>query len=139
MANVIQKLCSAPGKALVYLATLACLPLAAQQTPPKDLLARVAEQGSLFEKERAQYTYRQTFHFFELDRRGVRAGDYFEMRDVLFNTFGPRLGLTRDESNFAADEAFKALERFDADVQDKGKAILEQMKAYLESAHAATK
>ena len=57
MANVIQKLCSAPGKALVYLAALACFPLAAQQTPPKDLLARVAEQGSLFEKERVSLPY----------------------------------------------------------------------------------
>lgn len=85
MANVIQKLCSTPGKALVYLAALACFPLAAQQAPPKDLLARVAEQGSLFEQERAQYTYRQTFHFFEMDRHGVRSGDYFEVRDVLFS------------------------------------------------------
>ena len=49
------------------------------------------------------------------------------MKETLFQTFGPRLQLTRDESNFAADEAFKALERFDADIQDKGKAILEQV------------
>ena len=58
---------------------------AAQTAPPKDLLKRVAEQGSLFEKEREHYTYRQTFHFFEMDRRGGTAGDYFEVRDVLFS------------------------------------------------------
>jgi hypothetical protein len=58
---------------------------AAQTAPPKDLLNRVAEQGSLFEKEREHYTYRQTFHFFEMDRRGGTAGNYFEVRDVLFS------------------------------------------------------
>jgi hypothetical protein len=98
MPHVIQKLRSGDeackGKPLVYRRGLAVLSLAmlaaiaparAQQTPPKDLLKRVAAQGSLFESEREHYTYRQTFHFFEMDRRGATAGDYLEVRDVLFS------------------------------------------------------
>jgi len=50
-----------------------------------------------------------------------------KMKDVLFRVWGERLGLSRDESDFAAEEAFSAMVRFDADVQEKGKAILEQI------------
>lgn len=49
------------------------------------------------------------------------------MKEILWQTFGERLGLTRDESDFAADEGFAALERFDQDLQEKGRAILEQV------------
>ncbi len=49
------------------------------------------------------------------------------MKEILWQTFGERLGLTRDESDFAADEGFAALERFDKDLQEKGRAILEQV------------
>ena len=95
MPSVIQKLRGGEGafvgKPLVYrsaavlLAWLGASAALAQTDPPRDLLKRVAEQGSLFEKEREQYTYRQTFHFYEMDRRGGPAGDYFEVRDVLFS------------------------------------------------------
>jgi hypothetical protein len=95
MAKVSQKLRSesgsGKGKPLVYRsaavilwALFASLSIA-QNAPPKDLLKNVAEQGSLFESERAHYTYRQTFHFFEMARNGGPAGDYFEVRDVLFS------------------------------------------------------
>ena len=88
MLSVIRKLRNSGGKPLVYRSV--CLLLAAfaaygQNTPPKDLLQRVAEQGSLFEAEREHYTYRQTFHFFEMDKHGAPSGDYFEVRDVLFS------------------------------------------------------
>ncbi|MAC25411.1 MAG: CoA activase [Myxococcales bacterium] len=49
------------------------------------------------------------------------------MKETLFRVWGPRLGLTRDESDFAAEEAFRAMERFDADLQAKGRAILDQV------------
>lgn len=62
----------------------------AQSAPPKDLLKRIAAQGSLFEQELGRYTYRQTFHFFELDRHGGRRGDYLEVRDVTFGPEGER-------------------------------------------------
>jgi predicted CoA-substrate-specific enzyme activase len=43
----------------------------------------------------------------------------------LFETWGPRLGITEDENDHACREAMKALEAFEADMQRKGKAILE--------------
>ena len=50
-------------------------------------------------------------------------------RRRMFEIWGPRLGITEDESDFAVTEAWKALEQFDADVQDKGRAILETVEA----------
>lgn len=58
--------------------------------PPRDLIRQVAAQGSLFEKELGHYTYRQTFQFFELDKKGVTRGHYNETRDVLFTPEGER-------------------------------------------------
>ncbi len=43
----------------------------------------------------------------------------------MFDTWGPRLGITQDESDHAHHEAVKALEQFERDLQDKGRAILE--------------
>ncbi len=47
----------------------------------------------------------------------------------LFETFGPRLGITEDENDHAAREGWKALNQFDLDVQEKGRAILETVEA----------
>ncbi len=49
------------------------------------------------------------------------------MKSVLFETFKDELGLTEDESNFAVEQGFAALERHDQDLQAKGRAILEQV------------
>src|SRR5258708_24875317 len=46
-------------------------------------------------------------------------------QERMFKVWGPRLGVTRDESDHAHREAMKALEAFEADIQDKGRAILE--------------
>ncbi|MBL8600284.1 MAG: CoA activase [Myxococcales bacterium] len=43
----------------------------------------------------------------------------------MFDVWGPRLGVTEDESDHAHREAMKALELFDRDLQEKGRAILE--------------
>ena len=45
----------------------------------------------------------------------------------LFNVWGPRLGVTEDESDWAVDQGFKALENFDNLMQAKGQEILEQV------------
>jgi hypothetical protein len=58
--------------------------------PPGDLIRRVATQGSLFETELNRYTYRQTFEFFELDKKGMPRGHYKETRDILFTPAGER-------------------------------------------------
>jgi predicted nucleotide-binding protein (sugar kinase/HSP70/actin superfamily) len=49
------------------------------------------------------------------------------LKQRMFETFRDELGITEDESNFAADQGFAALERFDQDVQARGKAILDQV------------
>ncbi len=47
----------------------------------------------------------------------------------MFETWGPRLGVTQDESDHAHREAIKALDAFERDLQDKGRAILETVEA----------
>jgi predicted CoA-substrate-specific enzyme activase len=47
----------------------------------------------------------------------------------MFETFGPRLGITEDENEHACREAWKALRIFDKDVEEKGRAILETVEA----------
>ena len=43
----------------------------------------------------------------------------------MFDTWGSRLGITQDESDHAHKEGLKALTAFEADLQQKGRAILE--------------
>jgi predicted nucleotide-binding protein (sugar kinase/HSP70/actin superfamily) len=43
----------------------------------------------------------------------------------MFQTWGPRLGITEDESDHAHEQAMRALTAFESDLQDKGRAILE--------------
>ncbi len=47
----------------------------------------------------------------------------------LFDTFKDRLNITEDENDHAVREAVKALDIFDHDVQEKGRAILETVEA----------
>jgi len=51
------------------------------------------------------------------------------MQKRMFDTWGPRLGVTADESDYAVREAFRALQMYEADLQDKGRAILETVEA----------
>src|SRR5664280_1154423 len=43
----------------------------------------------------------------------------------MFDTWGPRLKVTEDESDFACREAWKALTAFENDIEKRGQAILE--------------
>ena len=45
----------------------------------------------------------------------------------LFEVFGPRLEVTRDESDFAVQFAWKAMDAFDREMQEKGRQILEEV------------
>ncbi len=47
----------------------------------------------------------------------------------MFETWGGRLGITEDESDHACREGWKALDAFERDLQDKGRAILETVEA----------
>ena len=49
------------------------------------------------------------------------------MKKRLFDTWGPRLGVTQDEVEFAVDQGLKALVAFDQRMEEQGKAILEQV------------
>lgn len=47
----------------------------------------------------------------------------------MFETFGPRIGVTEDESDHAHREGMRALAQFEHDLQEKGRAILETVEA----------
>lgn len=49
------------------------------------------------------------------------------LKKRMFATWGERLGITEDESDWAVDQGFAALRRFDEVQEEKGKAIIEQM------------
>ena len=48
-------------------------------------------------------------------------------RRQMFETWGERLQITEDESDFAVDQAFEAQRRFDAEMQHRGLALLEEL------------
>jgi activator of 2-hydroxyglutaryl-CoA dehydratase/predicted nucleotide-binding protein (sugar kinase/HSP70/actin superfamily) len=71
-------------------------------------------------------------NFFE--RAGIEWVDdavTFTERNLLkrrmFETWGPKLGITEDESDFGVDQGFKALDEFDRRMQSRGRAILDQV------------
>jgi predicted nucleotide-binding protein (sugar kinase/HSP70/actin superfamily) len=49
------------------------------------------------------------------------------LKRQLFEVFGPRLGVTRDENDFAVDEGWKTLDEFDRVMQEKGRNVLEEI------------
>ncbi len=49
------------------------------------------------------------------------------LKRVLFETWGPRLGVTEDESDFAVEQGFAALREFDRRLEERGREILEEM------------
>lgn len=49
------------------------------------------------------------------------------MQQQMFEAWGERLGVTRDESDFALDQAWAALRCFDSEMQRRGMLLLEQL------------
>lgn len=49
------------------------------------------------------------------------------MKRQLYEAFAEHLQITEDESDFAVEQGWKALERFDGEMQEKGRQILEQV------------
>jgi predicted nucleotide-binding protein (sugar kinase/HSP70/actin superfamily)/activator of 2-hydroxyglutaryl-CoA dehydratase len=72
----------------------------------------------------------------ELDFFAERGVDYVDgpltptepvyFRRQMFELWGERLDVTEDESDFAVEQGFEALRRFDADLQRRGLEVLEQ-------------
>ncbi|RMH44728.1 MAG: CoA activase [Deltaproteobacteria bacterium] len=51
------------------------------------------------------------------------------LKKQMFEAWGERLGITEDESDWACDQAWKALHEFDRQMQERGRQILEQVEA----------
>jgi predicted CoA-substrate-specific enzyme activase len=45
----------------------------------------------------------------------------------MFQEWGPLLGLTEDESDFAVEQAFKAIDQFEIEMQKKGREIIDEV------------
>src|SRR5260370_32254264 len=58
--------------------------VAAGQEPPGDLIRRIAAVETAAQQAQANYTYRQSVTVEELDGHGAIAGDYREVRDIIF-------------------------------------------------------
>jgi hypothetical protein len=72
--SVIRKLC------IGTILASACL-----GGPPANLARKVAEEETANEIARRDYTYRQSVVIEELDKRGMRSGEYKEVRDIIFS------------------------------------------------------
>jgi hypothetical protein len=70
--------------ALILTSALAPALLRAQE-PPANLARLIAQRETETEKERNEYTYRQTVAIEELDDHGAMRGSYREVRDVIFS------------------------------------------------------
>ncbi|MDE3165655.1 MAG: hypothetical protein KGN36_07615 [Acidobacteriota bacterium] len=70
--------------ALILASALFLPPLRAQD-PPANLARLVAQRETETEKERNQYTYRQSVTIEELDDHGAARGVYREVRDIIFS------------------------------------------------------
>jgi len=55
------------------------------QDPPADLVKRIAAVESAAQQAQSNYTYRQSVTVDELDNHGTIAGDYHEVRDIIFS------------------------------------------------------
>ncbi len=71
------------------LSTAAHLSLRAADPPP-DLARRVAHRESETAEERRHYAYTQSVRLQEIDGHGMQAGEYREVRDVIFSPTGER-------------------------------------------------
>jgi hypothetical protein len=72
-----------PSALLLLVAALA-------SDPPENWIRRVAERETETAAIRAQYTYKQTVTVNDYDPRGMRTGEYKEVREVIFSPSGER-------------------------------------------------
>ncbi len=72
---------------MIALGSATLLPAA---DPPANIAKRVAQRESETVEERSHYAYTQSVRLQELDARGSQAGEYREMREVIFSPTGER-------------------------------------------------
>src|SRR2546430_15176357 len=61
------------------------------QEPPPGLVKRVAAVETAAREAQGNYTYRQSVTVEELDNHGTIAGDYRELRDIIFSPSEKRM------------------------------------------------
>ncbi len=59
----------------------------------------------------------------------VSMSELLMLKRQMFDTWGPRLDVTEHESDFAIEQAWAALREFDATMERKGRAILDEMES----------
>ncbi|MGB1091304.1 MAG: acyl-CoA dehydratase activase-related protein, partial [Oceanobacter sp.] len=81
--------------------------------------------GATFTKETDFFAQRNIQYF----DTAVSLNEPELLKQRLFEQFESELKITRDESNFAVEQAFKAWRTFDQMMQEKGRAILDEVEA----------
>ena len=87
----------------------------AAETPPPDLIRRIAHHEDETVEERKNYAYRQTVRLQELNEHGAEVGRYGEVRDIVFSPAQERsekmigLPLTNLKNLKMTDEDFRDL------------------------------
>ncbi|MFL0800187.1 MAG: acyl-CoA dehydratase activase-related protein [Agarilytica sp.] len=94
----------------------ACCPIVAGT--PNVIGATFTKETDFFAQRNIQY----------LDT-AVSLNEPLLLKHKMFEQFEAYLDITEDENNFAVDEAYKALENFDRLMQEKGRAVLDQVEA----------
>lgn len=79
--------------------------------------------GAAFTKEQDFFANRGIQYF----DTAVTFNEPLLMKARMFDALGEFLEITEDENNFAVDQAFSALDRFDQHMQDKGRMILDSL------------
>lgn len=59
----------------------------------------------------------------------VSLSEPLRMKKLMFDTFGERLGITEDESDWAMDQGWKAIAEYDRQMEERGRAILDEVEA----------
>lgn len=92
MPPTIQIATSAARRFRMFLSLTALVTVAFADpvSPPPDLARRVAARETAAMKAREQYTYRQTVVIEEMNPKGGKAGEYREVREVIFSPSGDR-------------------------------------------------
>jgi activator of 2-hydroxyglutaryl-CoA dehydratase/predicted nucleotide-binding protein (sugar kinase/HSP70/actin superfamily) len=80
---------------------------------PKVIRAAFTKETDFFAERRISY----------LDT-AVTLNEPLLCKQQLFQEWGPLLGMTEDESDFAVEQAFRAIDAFEAEMQRKGREIL---------------
>jgi len=83
---------------------------------PKVIRAAFTKETDFFAERKISY----------LDT-AVTLNEPLMLKRQMFGEFGPLLGMTEDENDFAVTEGFKALDAFEEEMQKKGREILDEV------------